>query len=377
LQQCFASPEKQEKIVFMMREKPRVLYVDDDARQLSAFKAAFRRDYEIFLSNSATEGKMILAENEIDIILTDQRMPDTSGVEFLESIVSLYPDLIKILVTGYSDMKDAINAINRGHIYGYLNKPWDELELRITIKNAFEICCARLELKNKNAELQKTNSELEKFVYSASHDLRAPILSIKGIINFAKSQSSTGGAEYLAMIEKSINRLDVFVENIINYYQNVKLEIPPAEIHFEKMIQDTWASFDFFQNKSHIHFTCQVEPQGFFKADEFRVQIILNNLLLNAIKYQTKGRTDQSVAIDVHFISNKAILSVKDNGIGIDPEHLDKIFNMFYRATQEKPGSGLGLYIVKEAIDKIWGSIEVKSKIGLGSIFTITIPNQA
>jgi two-component system sensor histidine kinase/response regulator len=360
----------------MKPEKPRVLYVDDDVRQLSAFKAAFRRDYEIFLSPSATEGKIMLAQNEIDIILTDQRMPDTSGVEFLESIASLYPDLIKILNTGYSDLKDAINAINRGHIYGYLNKPWDELELRITIKNAFEICCARRELKEKNAELQKTNSELEKFVYSASHDLRAPILSIKGIINFAKSQSFNGGLEYLSMIEKSINRLDVFVENIINYYQNAKLEIPPAEIHFEKMILDTWSSFDFFQNKSHIHFSCHVEPQGFFKADEFRVQIILNNLLLNAIKYQTRDRSDQSVSVDVRFSDNKSIVSVSDNGIGIDSEHLDKIFNMFYRATQEKPGSGLGLYIVKEAIDKIGGSIEVESKMGVGSTFTIIIPNQ-
>ena len=361
----------------MMPEKPRILYVDDDARQLTAFKAAFRRDFEIFLSSSATEGRIILAENEIDIILTDQRMPDTSGVEFLESIATVYPDLIKILITGYSDLKDAIHAINRGRIYGYLNKPWDELELRITIKNAFEICCARKELKNKNAELQKTNSELEKFVYSASHDLRAPLLSIKGIINFAKSQSVTGSVEYLAMIEKSINRLDVFVENIINYYQNVKLEIPPADIHFEKLILDTWASFDFFQNKSHIHFTCQSEPQGPFKADEFRVQIILNNLLLNAIKYQKKGHTDQSVSIQVRFDGNKAIMSVTDNGIGIDAEHMDKIFNMFYRATQEKPGSGLGLYIVKEAVDKIGGSILAESKIGVGSTFTIIIPNQA
>jgi two-component system sensor histidine kinase/response regulator len=178
------------------------------------------------------------------------------------------------------------------------------------------------------------------------------------------------------MIEKSINRLDVFVENIINYYQNAKLEIPPAEIHFEKMILDTWSSFDFFQNKSHIHFSCHVEPQGFFKADEFRVQIILNNLLLNAIKYQTRDRSDQSVSVDVRFSDNKSIVSVSDNGIGIDSEHLDKIFNMFYRATQEKPGSGLGLYIVKEAIDKIGGSIEVESKMGVGSTFTIIIPNQ-
>ena len=361
----------------MIDKKPRILYVDDDSRQLSAFKAAFRRDYEIYLAQSVAEGKEVLGLEDIDIILTDQRMPGETGVEFLESIANGYPDLIKILITGYTDLKDAVNAINRGHIYGYLNKPWDEDELKITIKNAFEICCARKELKQQHAELQKTNTELEKFVYSASHDLRAPLLSIKGIINFAKSKVASGDQEYLLMIERSINRLDTFVENIINYYQNAKLEIVPVPVNLQKMVLDTWIGFDFLQNKSKITFHCNCPEHSLFKTDEFRIQVLLNNLLLNAIKYQSQTRTDQMVSVDIRFDGDNAVIRVADNGIGIEDEHMDKIFLMFYRATQEKPGSGLGLYIVKEAVEKIGGTISVVSVMGEGSAFTVTIPNRA
>jgi two-component system sensor histidine kinase/response regulator len=234
----------------MNPRKPRILYVDDDPHQLSAFKAAFRRNYDIFIAHSASKGKEELKKQAIDIIITDQRMPDMTGVEFLESIVEEYPDLIKILMTGYTDLKEAASAINKGKIYCYLNKPWDEVELTMILKNAYDICCARRELKEKHDELQKTNSELEKFVYSASHDLRAPVLSIKGVINFAMSQTKPKDQEYLLMIEKSINRLDVFVENIINYHQNAKLRVDPVEIRFDKMIEETWSSFNFIQNKS-------------------------------------------------------------------------------------------------------------------------------
>ncbi|HEV7230192.1 MAG TPA: hybrid sensor histidine kinase/response regulator [Bacteroidia bacterium] len=356
--------------------KPRILYVDDDPRQLSAFKAAFRRNYEIFIAQSAAEGKEELKKQPIDIIITDQRMPDMTGVEFLESIVKEYPDLIKILMTGYTDLKEAASAINKGKIYCYLNKPWDEVELSMILKNAYDICCTRRELKEKHAELQKTNNELEKFVYSASHDLRAPVLSIKGVINFALSQTKPKDQEYLLMIEKSINRLDVFVENIINYYQNVKLRVSPVEIRFDRMIEETWNSFNFIQNKSEIEFRSQISQEEVFKTDEFRMQVILNNLLLNAIKYQGKDNTTQRISVDIHVANNMATVSVSDTGIGIEPEHLDKIFNMFYRATQEKPGSGLGLYIVREAVDKIDGAIAVKSVVGKGSTFTVTIPGK-
>jgi DNA-binding NtrC family response regulator len=123
----------------MNEGRPRILYVDDDLRQLTAFKAAFRRTHLVLIAQSPLEGRRILNDQQIDIIITDQRMPEMSGIDFLESIIPDYPDLIKILVTGYAEINDVINAINKGQIYCYLDKPWDEQELRIILKNAYDI----------------------------------------------------------------------------------------------------------------------------------------------------------------------------------------------------------------------------------------------
>lgn len=120
-------------------KKINVLYVDDEVGNLTAFKAAFRRDFNIFIAESAAEGKAMLRENEIEVILTDQRMPETSGVEFLESIILDFPDIMRILVTGFSDISAVIDAINKGKVYKYIAKPWENDILKTVITQAYEV----------------------------------------------------------------------------------------------------------------------------------------------------------------------------------------------------------------------------------------------
>lgn len=142
-------------------EKIRVLYVDDEENNLQAFKATFRRDYEIFLAISAQKGREILETENVDIIITDQRMPEMTGVEFLESIIPLYPKPIRLLLTGYTDIQAVIDAINKGQVYHYLTKPWEEDYLRTVIKNAFEIYSLRRENERLTQALLKANEQLE------------------------------------------------------------------------------------------------------------------------------------------------------------------------------------------------------------------------
>ncbi|MDN3203169.1 response regulator [Algoriphagus sediminis] len=142
-------------------EKIRILYVDDEENNLQAFKATFRRDYKILLAISAKEAKDVLSENEIDIIITDQRMPEETGVEFLESIIPDYPNPIRILLTGYTDIQAVIDAINKGQVYHYLTKPWEEDYLRTVIKNAFEVYSLRRENERLTSALIKSNEQLE------------------------------------------------------------------------------------------------------------------------------------------------------------------------------------------------------------------------
>ncbi|MDX5340753.1 MAG: response regulator [Cyclobacteriaceae bacterium] len=142
-------------------EKIKVLYVDDEENNLQAFKATFRRDYKIFLAISAMEGERILKEEEIDIIITDQRMPEKTGVEFLESIIPNYPKPIRLLLTGYTDIQAVIDAINKGQVYHYLTKPWEEEYLKTVIKNAYEVYALRKENERLTAALLKANEQLE------------------------------------------------------------------------------------------------------------------------------------------------------------------------------------------------------------------------
>jgi response regulator RpfG family c-di-GMP phosphodiesterase len=142
-------------------EKIRVLYVDDEENNLQAFKATFRRDFKVFLAISASEGEEILKNEVIDIIITDQRMPEKTGVEFLESIIPIYPKPIRLLLTGYTDIQAVIDAINKGQVYHYLTKPWEEDYLRTVIKNAYEIYTLRIENERLTQALIKANEQME------------------------------------------------------------------------------------------------------------------------------------------------------------------------------------------------------------------------
>jgi DNA-binding NtrC family response regulator len=138
-----------------------VLYVDDEINNLNSFKAAFRRDFDIYTAQSAREGRKILDSYEIGVIITDQRMPGMTGIEFLESILTIYPDTIRILLTGFSDMNAVMDAINRGQVYKYLVKPWQIDELLLYIQNALEIYHLRRENKELAHKLHLANQELE------------------------------------------------------------------------------------------------------------------------------------------------------------------------------------------------------------------------
>ena len=135
-----------------MRERHiNVLYIDDEPHNLTAFKAAFRRDYNVYLAESAVEGRQILETYDIHVILSDQRMPVTTGIEFFESLLDIYPEPIRILITGYTDINAVIDAINRGQVYKYLTKPWNENDIRIFVDRAYEV----FNLRRENAELTK------------------------------------------------------------------------------------------------------------------------------------------------------------------------------------------------------------------------------
>lgn len=357
----------------MKNSSVRVLYIDDEENNLHAFKAGFRRQYEIYTANSAAEGLKLLQSIEIHVIIADQKMPNTTGVEFFQSISETYPDPCKILLTGYTDIEALTNAINHGDVYRYIQKPWQDLDLSNTIKNAYDAYKAKVDLRNKIAELEKTNDELNRFIYSISHELRAPLVSVIGIVELVKMEGLfNSSGEYWPLIEICSNKLDYYIQKTLQYYKNNKNVADHIQIDFKRLVDDLVEIYAY--SDRNTSFTVNVNQPSVFYGDLFRIEVILGNLISNAIKYQKEQELDKKVNIDVNVNDNNVEISISDNGIGILNEHLEKIFTQFFKSKAQE-GSGLGLFIVKEALNKINGRIKVSSHINFGTTFKITIPN--
>ncbi len=351
----------------------RVLYIDDEENNLSAFKASFRRQYEIYTAISAADGLKILQSVDIQVIIADQKMPNTTGVEFFKSITETFPDPIRILLTGYTDIEALADAINHGDIYRYITKPWNDLELHNSIKNAYDAYKAKIDLRNKIAELEKTNDELNRFIYSISHELRAPLVSVIGIVNLVKLENMyNSSGEYWSLIETCSNKLDYYIQKTLQYYKNNKTVAEASEIDFKNLIAELIEVHAYADKDTQ--FTVNVVQNMPFKGDLFRIEVILGNLISNAIKYQKVNELNKKVNIDIEVGAELAEISISDNGMGILNEHLEKIFTQFFKSKVHH-GSGLGLFIVKEALNKINGRIAVSSDVDNGTTFTITIPN--
>ena len=181
---------------------------------------------------------------------------------------------------------------------------------------------------------------------------------------------------YLSLIEKSVTKLDSFISDIILYSRNARMDIMPKEIDFHELLQESIDSLKYMEGAEAVRSIRKVEINGPFFTDYSRLLIIFNNLISNAVRYRDPWKKDQYLKIEVTSNAEKAMITFTDNGIGIQQEYLDKIFKMFFRANADSKGSGLGLYIVKGAIEKLDGSIQVQSKLGEGTTFLIEIPNR-
>jgi len=231
-------------------------------------------------------------------------------------------------------------------------------------------------IEKRNIELNRINQELDKFVYSASHDLKAPLNSVLGLINIAKKDGASGNMPlYLQMIEQSINKLEHFITEIIDYSRNSSVAVKSSFINFDNLVEDALSDLKYLEEELDIEKVVNIKGKGEFKSDTRRLTVIFNNLISNSIKYHDRRKEDRFVKITISYDSSKAKIIFEDNGTGIGKEHLDKVFNMFYRASDNSKGSGLGLYIVKETLEKIKGRIKVQSELGKGSTFSIELPS--
>ncbi len=360
------------------QEKIKVLYLDDEPNNLICFMATFRFDFTIFIAPNVKKAYEYLAEHpDINIVLADQRMPVQTGVEFFEEMRIIYPAPVRMLITAYSDIEAVIDAVNKGCIFRYIKKPWNDEDIKLAIEEAQKYYVSNSLLAAKNIELQAAYDELGKFAYSVTHDLRGPLLSVLGALELSRDMDTVEDLkEMLGMMEIALKKLDEFVKSIHEYYTLKKGISSFEQIDFKALVDDMVGLFRIAGKMENVRFDCTVNQDGVFYSDIVSLKIILNNLLSNAFKYQRKNEQNKFVELRVVVENGKAEIEVNDNGIGIHENHIDNIFKIFYRATSEQTGSGFGLYNVKDALAKVQGEIKVESSLNAGTRFKVVIPGR-
>jgi PAS domain S-box-containing protein len=225
-------------------------------------------------------------------------------------------------------------------------------------------------------ELKARNFELDSFVYKVSHDLRAPLTSIMGLISLMKDENDMSILKnYLTLAENRAVKLDNFIKTILSYSKALKEKVKIKKINFRKVVKQCFEDLKYMPNATLISLKIKIEGNTEFYNDEFRINTILKNFISNAIKYINPSLKANQIWVSVQLSENQAIIKIVDNGIGIESELLPKIFDMFFRATDKSEGSGLGLYIVKQNLEQLKGKVEVKSKKGEGTEITLILPN--
>lgn len=242
-------------------------------------------------------------------------------------------------------------------------------------KTEYKLTRQKSELERANNQLTKTNDELDRFVYSLSHDISAPLKSIRGLVNLSRMENTPDQSfSYLAKIETSINKLEQFIAEVLDYSRTNRKDLDSEDVELKPLVTEIIDDYRYLERFEDIQFKLEFEKER-IQSDKFLLRVALSNLISNAIKYQRSNK-DHRPFIRIAATEETGIVKivVEDNGEGIAPQFKERIFEMFYRGSSTSTGSGLGLYIAKEAIEKLNGKIEMTSEYEKGTSFTIYIP---
>lgn len=403
--------------------KPVIVCVDDERSVLASLRDQLRHclgaDYQIELAESGDEAFEILDElsqqgSPIPIIISDQLMPGMKGDELLIKVHTLFPETIKIMLTGQANVDDVGNAVNRARLYRYISKPWHDIDLCLTVKEALRSYDLDRELTLKNQALQELNASLEakvrersaqleernrlleeqnqqieqlsllkdQLISTVSHDLRNPIGSILGVSRLLLSledlrkdpEQMTG---LVQQIHRSAERMFKLVNDLLDL-SRIEQGMPPQRevVNLGELLSQQLESFQpSFQSKS---LAVVFEPPATdltLIADATGLSQVFSNLISNAIKYTPQ---QGSIRVSIQTQANRVAIQIADTGIGIPPEFLPLLFTKFYRVDnpthRAEDGTGLGLAIVKSIVDQHQGQVEVESEVGKGSLFRVVLP---
>jgi signal transduction histidine kinase len=395
-----------------------LLVVDDEPDVVKSVKDLLRLDHRVLTATSAADALAILEREPVHVVMTDQRMPEMTGVQFLSQVQTKYPDVVRLLFTGYADVRAVIDAINQGHVWRYITKPWDPDELSAIIRDACDrydlvrerreltetlrlrnedlekantqLAQANIQLNQVNAELRRANELKHAFIQVASHELRTPLTILQGMVRLAGTVQGAPPAlkGHLDRIDRASRRLQALVDQIIAMLVAHKFErtLDRKPTDLAPLLHDAADDVRPFVELRHQTLTVEAPTDiGAMNVEAGSIRDCLNHLLLNAIKFTPDGGVIRLSA--VRLAGAGVVIRVADTGEGMDVDTCQRLFQPFFTGfdvsrhcsgTYEhgRRGLGLGLAIVKSLVQMHGGTIGVQSDPGKGTTFTITLPEE-
>jgi signal transduction histidine kinase len=387
------------------QRKHTLLIVDDEVDVLDSLRHQFHRTYRVLTSPSGSKAIEILQHDDVDLILSDQRMPGMSGDIFLRQARQRKPDTIRMLFTGYADIQAVINAVNEGHIFRYILKPWDTVELEGIIRQGveqYDLLAERrrlvTQLQTANAQLLQANEELARagqlktaFIEVASHEFNTPITLVLGLtelLRLGNPHRPGDEQEILRQINASGRQLARLVTNMLTLLraEDFRRTLLRSPVKLVDLIERVIEQVRPFIHVRQIRLQAELaDDLGTFEIDADKISAVLINLLTNAIKFTPDGGRIDLIAR--RSAGDEAEIDVEDRGVGLEPQALKHLFQPFF--TQFDPsrhssgdfgfckrGLGLGLSIARQFVDMHEGRIEAESREGGGTRITVHLPRR-
>ncbi len=355
--------------------KQYILYVDDEEPNLVAFRAIFRREFNVLTATSAEEGRQKLDDNpEIKVVISDYLMKGITGIEFFESILEKHPYIIRIILTGFADQTAMLDSINKARVYRFLSKPWNEYDLRQTILSAIELYDARRDIAKHQKDIETSYIDLNQFVHKASNEMRSTLVSMHGIVRLAKLENPAPELmSYWPILEKGILQIDLQLRNIIEQYEANQKIGTLNQVDFEQLLNRCLKALEGFQDLSNITIKSVIRTVEPFYNDQFRIQLVLSNLLNYVGEQINPDKGTINLDIEIIDAPGGVLILFTDDGMGMDNEELEGLFELIISKGNSQD---ISLYLVKQAIENMQGTVEVTSIAGEGTSFNIFIPNK-
>ncbi len=367
-----------------------ILYVDDEESNLNIFRNTFRREYKVLTAINAQQGLEILKNESVDLILTDQRMPEMDGVTFLKHTLQSFPELNRILITGYTDFDALKSAINEAKIFQYIQKPWKEAQLRNVIDKALEIYQLKQENQLLNQQLIEKNETLERinqdllefdklkmdFLSLISHEIRTPLNGIVASIDLLKQDIPLTNSESLntliLIIETSVNRLEKFLLSAerITQLKSGKYYLAIQNIDANELITSIIDARKEDLCIKNCTINVNISSNFNLKADKNLINFCIDELLDNALKHSPTG---SKISINGIRKNELSIIEICDQGKGFSNRVLQNPFQLFVSDDRSDQQKGLSLALVKLIMDAHKGKVELSNLEDRGAKVTIML----